>query len=115
VKITKIVNDTKGESHFRDCMIDLKDNGSIGRLSKAFSAKSIIFRENDAHYNYSWHTAPRRQYIVMLDGKISIQVSDGEIRNFCGGDVFIVEDTKGKGHKSKSIDGKPRRSLFIPF
>ena len=115
MKITKISNDNTGESFFEDIEIKLLDNGPIGKLSQDFPVNSLVFRENEPGYDYSWHTAPRRQYIVILEGAISIETSNGEVREFHQGDVFIVADTFGKGHKSKSIDGKARKSLFIPF
>jgi quercetin dioxygenase-like cupin family protein len=74
----------------------------------------MILRENEPGYDYDWHVAPRRQYIVMLEGSVEIRVSDGEARVFRPGDIVLVEDTEGKGHKSRSPDGKPRRSIFLP-
>ena len=115
MKITQIACNQEGESFFEDLQIDVQDQGLIGKLSQDFTVKSLVFRENPPGYEYSWHTAPRRQYIVLLAGAISIEVSQGEIRKFYSGDVFIVADTTGKGHKSKSIDGKARKSLFIAF
>ncbi len=115
MEITQVSCNQAGESFFEEVKIDLAEHGLIGRLSQDFSVKSLVFRENSPGYDYSWHTAPRRQYIVLLSGAISIEVSSGEIREFYQGDVFIVADTTGKGHKSKSIDGKPRKSLFITF
>ncbi|MEZ4547496.1 MAG: hypothetical protein R3B51_07185 [Thermodesulfobacteriota bacterium] len=32
-----------------------------------------------------WHHAPDRQYIILLEGHIEIEVSDGEKRAFSGG------------------------------
>jgi hypothetical protein len=50
---------------------------------------------------------------------VEIEVSSGEKRVLSRGDVFFVhvffvEDLTGKGHYSKSVDGKPRHSIFIP-
>ena len=30
-------------------------------------------------------------------------------------EVLLVEDTSGKGHLSKSVGGKMRRSIFVPI
>jgi uncharacterized cupin superfamily protein len=64
-------------------------------------------------YDFDWHPAPQRQYIVLLDGEIEITVADGEARRFRGGDVLLVEDTKGRGHRTRTVDKRPRRSIFI--
>jgi quercetin dioxygenase-like cupin family protein len=93
--------------------IDLRDAGDIGRLSAAVAVREVVFRENAPDYDYDWHNAPVRQYIVLLDGNIEIEVSDGEVRQFSGGDVLLVEDTSGKGHRTRTTDGQRRRSVFI--
>lgn len=113
MKITRIYATPDGHSHFQDFDIELEDAGEIGRLSEAYPAQAIIFRENAPDYDFDWHHAPRRQYIALLDGRIEIEVSDGETRQFEGGDVLLVEDTSGKGHRTRTVDGKPRRSIFI--
>ena len=41
--------------------------------------------------------------------------TDGETRVIGAGEVFLVEDTHGKGHFSKAVEGKFRHSLFIPI
>ena len=58
---------------------------------------------------------PRRQYIVNLDAAVQITASDGESRIIGAGEVILVEDISGKGHLSKAVGGKMRRSIFIPI
>ena len=69
--------------------------GDIGYLSSAIGCHSLIFRETPADYCYSWHCAPRRQFIVNLDADLEVEVSSGEKRVIKQGDVFFVEDTTG--------------------
>lgn len=113
MKITRIFSDGSGDSYFTEMEIPLSDAGEIGRLSAAQTATSIIFRENDARYDYDWHNAPQRQYVILLDGEIEIEVSTGEKRRFYGGDILLVEDTTGKGHRTKVSNNQPRRSIFV--
>jgi hypothetical protein len=91
----------------------LKDAGTIGRLSASIPAREIIFREVEPTYDYDFHNAPQRQYIILLDGEIEIETSLGEIRRFKAGEILLVEDTEGKGHKTKNLQPIPRRSVFI--
>lgn len=112
-KVTRVYADGDGESHFDELEIPLRDAGEIGRLSDERPARSVIFRENDADYDYDWHNAPQKQYIVLLDGEIEIEVSDGERRKFAGGDILLVEDISGKGHRTRTVDNRPRRSIFV--
>lgn len=113
MKVTRVYADAAGDSHFDEIDIPLKDGGTIGRLSERHPVGSIIFRENDADYDYDWHCAPQRQYIVLLDGEIEIETSLGEKRRFSGGDILLVEDVTGHGHRTRTINDQPRRSLFI--
>ena len=111
--ITRIYADDAGDSHFAEVEISLRDAGPIGMLSAPIPVSALIFRETAADYDYEWHNAPRRQYIALLGGEIEIEVTSGEVRRFSGGDVILVEDTTGRGHRTRTVDGRPRRSLFI--
>ncbi|MEL7121948.1 MAG: hypothetical protein AAFO07_21045 [Bacteroidota bacterium] len=113
MKYTRIYNDEKGESHFEEVDIALEHSGEIGHLSKVITASGLRFRRNDEGYDWDFHNAPRRQFIILLDGKIEIEVSDGKKRIFEGGDILLVEDTEGKGHKTKHLTSIKRKSVFI--
>ncbi|KAI6660469.1 hypothetical protein LOD99_14054 [Oopsacas minuta] len=113
-KVTRVYCDDDGKSKFADFNIDLLPSGLIGSLSKLIPTKGIIFRTTPGNYDYNWHQAPRRQFVINLDASLEIEVSSGEKRIIPQGGVFLLEDTQGEGHKSRSVDNKPRTSLFIP-
>lgn len=112
-KITKILTDDNGDSFFEEETVPLSNAGEIGRLSKKIPAGNIIFREVDALYDWDFHNAPQKQFILLLDGEIEIETSLGEKRYFKAGDVILAEDVTGKGHKTKNIGHTVRRSVFI--
>ena len=112
-QIVRVYTDSDGDSHFEDVQLPLQDRGAVGRLSEAFPAKSIVFREVKASYDWDFHTAPARQYIVLLDGEIEIETSLHDRRIFKPGDVLLMEDTTGKGHKTRNLRPEKRRSIFI--
>jgi hypothetical protein len=113
MKITRVYTDGEGESHFDDLVIGLRDAGPIGFLSEPFPAKEVLFRRNEAGYDYDWHPAPRRQFIVLLDGAIELQVSDGERRIFHGGEILLLEDIHGRGHRTRNLEARERHSVFV--
>jgi hypothetical protein len=113
MRITRVFATPDGESHFEELYIPLRDAGEIGMLSDGIPAQQVLFRENAPTYDYDWHHAPRRQFVILLDGHIEIEASDGERRRFRGGDVLLVEDTFGRGHRTRTVDGKSRRSIFV--
>lgn len=113
MKITRIFAGPDGESHFDEIDIPIQDAGDIGALSETFPATGVIFRETSGDYNYNWHNAPCRQYVLMLEGSVEIEVSAGVKRVFHGGDILLAEDTTGRGHISRAINSEPRKSVFI--
>jgi hypothetical protein len=110
---TRLYTDAQGDSRFEDIEIPLNDKGTIGYLSAHFAVKTLQFRVNDADYEWDFHNAPARQFIILLDGEIEITTSTGEVRTFSGGDILLVEDTNGKGHKTRNVKKQIRRSVFI--
>ena len=60
------------------------------------------------------HRAPRRQFVVFVDGWASITTSDGDSRVLPAGSVVLAEDVVGKGHITELEPGV-RRVLQIPL
>jgi hypothetical protein len=113
MKITRLYVDAQGETHFDETEVEWKEQNKGGRMSARLPATGIIFRQSPADYDYDWHNAPRRQYIINLDAAVEITVSDGEKRVIGPGQVFLVEDTHGKGHISRAVNKQLRHSIFV--
>ncbi|WP_134088612.1 hypothetical protein [Olivibacter sp. XZL3] len=113
MRITRIYSNANGDSVFDEMEIPLKDHGEIGRLSDHFMVKVVQFRKVSADYDYDFHCAPQKQFIVLLDGGVQIENSMGETRIFQTGEILLVEDTVGKGHRTKNLEQRERTSLFI--
>jgi hypothetical protein len=113
MKVVRIYTGADNKSHFEDLEIPLKDGGKVGFVSDLSRATGVVFRETTGDYNYDFHTAPRRQYVVNLEGGVEIEVGDGTKRVLSTGDILLAEDTTGQGHISRAVAGKPRRSMFI--
>jgi hypothetical protein len=115
MRIHNLYVDDDGETHWRDIDVEWVEERNFSRLSRRLPATGIIFRETSGDYDLDWHPAPRRQYIVNLDGGVKITASDGEVREIGAGEVILVEDVKGKGHLSQSLGGRLRHSIFVPI
>lgn len=111
--ITRIYSGGDGVSHFDDLDYPLADKGEIGRLSELIPATGMILRETGEDYDYDWHNAPRRQFVLLLQGGVEIEVGDGEVRSFQSGEILLVEDTSGRGHRSRCIQHQARVSVFV--
>ena len=115
MKATRIFADANGVSHFADVEVPLNDGGEIGRVSEPLPANGLILRETEPTYDYDWHRPPQKQWIALLDGEVLIETGDGELRTFRGGDLLLMEDLHGRGHKTRQLSKGTRRSLFIPI
>jgi hypothetical protein len=113
--VHNIYADEKGESHIRDVEIDWKTINQWGKVSDTVNVKTLAFRETDGNYDVDWHNAPRRQYLINLEGSVEIITSDGKSRIFGPGSIILAEDLTGKGHLSKAVAGGARKSLVIPI
>ncbi|MDA0663355.1 MAG: hypothetical protein O3B08_11040 [Proteobacteria bacterium] len=116
MKITRIYTDESGETHFDEHDepgIEFRSNAGYSRVIDAYG---LAFRETeplgDRPALGDWHTAPQRQYVMFLRGETEIEVSDGEKRIFRTGDVFLVEDTTGKGHRNRRLSPEPELWAF---
>ena len=115
MRIHNLYADANGISHFRDIEVQWVEERDFGKYSARLPATGIIFRQVPPTYDLDWHPAPRRQYIINLDAGVQITASDGEARVIGAGEVILVEDVTGQGHKSKAIEGKIRHCIFVPI
>ena len=115
--ITRLYTGPDGESYFENLSIPLSNSTIIGQLSDSIPSSLVQFRWTEPSYDLQLHNAPRRQYIVMVQGGVIVTTSLGESRTFQSGvleqQVLLVEDTNGRGHRSKALNGKGRFSIFI--
>ncbi len=61
----------------------------------------VSWRHFEPDQLVDWHTVGRRMYYVTLRGSAEISVSDGETRQIGPGDVSLVEDLTGTGHRTQ--------------
>ncbi len=110
----RIYSDAAGASHFQDVNVEAAGAPSAGAAtSDPLPVTGLIFRRVCAGPSPAWHVAPRRQFIVHVEGEVEVEVSDGEVRRFSPGSVVLVEDTHGTGHITRPVGGMPRTTLFI--
>src|SRR5690625_4939290 len=108
MQITWVYSDENGDSRFEEISIPLNPSGDIGLLSEKYWAEWVTPR-----YDYDFHAAPDRQFIILLDGEIEIETSLGEKRRFGAGEILLMEDVTGKGHKTRNLQKIRRKSIFI--
>jgi hypothetical protein len=84
-------------------------------LTSATAVNTITFNERDSGYFIDWHPAPRRQYVICIEGGIEIGLGDGSLHQFGPGDARLVEDTTGQGHTTRGTGGGKVVTATVPL
>ncbi len=108
MKYVRVYADAAGESHFEDVAVELAPvdyapPAPVMELSAVVPATGFAFVRIPAGWGGEWHPTPRRQIFFYLAGQIEGETSDGERRRFGPGSATRVEDTTGKGHRSRVV------------
>jgi hypothetical protein len=99
MKITRVYTGPDGESHFEEIDVD------IGKLQPG---DGIVFRHALPGDVNESHVAPRRQYVINLSGHSEVEISDGTKLRLGPGDIYLADDTTGRGHISRVVGAQPR-------
>jgi hypothetical protein len=119
MKCLRVYADEKGESHFSEMEIAMSESqlvpGHTIQRSSPTAAAHIQFLTFPAGVSNDWHPAPARQFVISLDRTFEIETSDGQRRQVRPSNVIFVEDTWGKGHKTRSLGDHAGTMIFIPL
>jgi quercetin dioxygenase-like cupin family protein len=59
------------------------------------------------------HRSPHRQILFCMAGALKVTATDGGVRTICAGNVWLMEDTRGKGHQSEVVSPGPFDAVII--
>jgi hypothetical protein len=108
MRYIRLFADAAGESHFADIEVEFADSDytqsapPLG-LSTLYPATQFGFMNAPAGWQSDWHPSSARNFFVVINGEWEVTASDGETRRFGPQSLLLVEDTTGKGHKSRVI------------
>ena len=108
--IYRLYSDKDG--HSRIDKLDLTGHPELGSPQ---ATTGITFRETPPGNFADWHPAPRRQYVIILEGELEIGLSDGSLHRFGPGDARLVEDTTGQGHTTRNSSSVPCVTAVVPL
>lgn len=109
--VTELYTDEDNMSYFRDTTIETPITHPLGSYSDKVKVLDLQFRSFLPNSKFSWHTAPHKQYIIYLEGKVLVEASGGESRVFKPGDILLANDLSGKGHITTTLTSG--RSIVI--
>lgn len=112
MKVIRVYTGDDGESHFEDLDVPLNPT-RYGAVSDMVPVEGVMFRETPTGGELDYHNAPRRQFVVNMTGKVEVECYDGSKRQLGPGGILLADDTTGRGHITRDLEG-PRMSLFLP-
>jgi hypothetical protein len=107
--------DADGETHLSVLEFPVKETyaGTVRALNDipvtTMGFGEFVGRKPDA----GMHNAPRRQFLVILQGELELETSLGEQQRLKPGDVLLADDIGAKGHHSRDVGGDPLSMLAI--
>ena len=112
VKLLHVYTGSDGRSHFADREFTTSLS-ALGASSSDVPASTVAFRETGhTTPTEEFRPAPRRQLVVLLQGRVEYECGDGSTRECGVGDVVFFDDTGGQGHRARVLEG-PRVQIFV--
>jgi hypothetical protein len=111
VRCVRLFADENGESHFEDFETSLEliqyapPAPALG-ISEPVEARRFVWLRFPEDWQDAAHPSPRRQLFVALEGEVEAWTSGGDTRIFRPGDRVLMEDTSGKGHGARPVNGE---------
>jgi hypothetical protein len=130
LSITHLWADANGVSHFRDEKLSFEaatpENPTAGTTSRTnpdpqalvalplrgAAGATFLYLKRAAVED--WHRAPRRMYLIAVQGMSEVTASDGEVRRFGLGSIVLMDDLTGKGHITRAVGKVDHIALTIP-
>ena len=111
VVIARLYADEAGESHFGTWEWPATETvfappAPPVHITEPVPAERALIIRTPAGWHGDPHPAPRRQLMVVIAGTMEATASDGETRLFAPGSAILLEDTTGRGHSSRTVDGE---------
>jgi hypothetical protein len=118
MRYTRLFSSDDGESHFEDVAIEFTEANYVPlapplRLSASCGATSYRLMEAPAGWESDSHVSSARNFFVLLTGEWEVTASDCDTRRFGPGSLLLVEDTTGKGHKSRVVSESDSLALML--
>ena len=115
-----LYTDPDGMTHFREESIEFNQVDEPGarpslsyhEITGAKSASLVKLKKGAVE---DWHTAPRKQFSIVVQGIVELTAGDGEVRRLTPGSVTLLADTTGKGHITAAVGDQDHIALMIPI
>ena len=111
MQATRIYTGAGGGAYFENIEVAF-DSQEAGAHSADFPLERMFFRRFPPGLDLGHHTAPRRQWLIVISGVFDVGGAT-ETRRFNPGDLIFIEDITGLGHTTRNIVGE-RITAYLP-
>jgi uncharacterized cupin superfamily protein len=113
MKMPTIAVDPQGHSFFTETELVQTGNPQRRIQAKNQDVSSWQMAEAQPGHAEDFKRAEEPRVIGIMHGSIALTVSNGETRYFSRGDMVLVKDTTGQGHRMRVAGHEPCRMLYI--
>ena len=110
--ILRLYSGDDGESHLEELNVPA---GELENVAVKAGDDARLRRYPEGRFSDEWHHAPRRQYVIYLEGDVQIGLGDGTVQRLGPGDAIIAEDLTGRGHTFSSVAAVPMVLMTVPL
>src|SRR5579883_666749 len=114
MRLFRLFTGTDGQSHLEEIKLHFAP-GQFAEQSPSQPATSISFSRMAPGAFVDWHNAPRRQYVITLQGGVEIGLGDGSTHRFGPGEGILAEDLTGQGHTTRAVGDEARVMMIVPL
>ena len=120
MRYVRLYADKAGDTHFEQAAVELNEAdyrppAPVLFVSHAYPADALQFVRAPSGWVGENIQPPQRQFLLCLEGHLEISTSDGEKRTFGPGDTLLMEDTSGKGHRSRVKGSHEWIAAIVPI
>ena len=116
----KVVATADGRSRFGDTNLEQREASYVQNVPPVLVSQPlpveglVVVTVPEDIRSTELHPAPRRQFVIVLDGVFEIETSDGDRRTLSEGGLVLLEDTTGRGHVTRVLKS-PASFLALPL
>ncbi|MEP6962847.1 MAG: hypothetical protein ABI995_12265 [Acidobacteriota bacterium] len=97
-RLYRVWSDASGDTHLEEINISTKGRVAIPGIVMNFSG--VVSAPGGTRAGEQLHNTGVRQFAITVFGQIDVEASDGTKAHLRTGDMSIIEDVTGKGHRT---------------
>ncbi len=108
MRLPSVFTDANGDSYFGEVAATQPDSTA----ERIFDLTAWQVWETKPGFQSDFKPVAEPQALAIMTGRLEVTVSTGETRYYSQGDIFLLQDTSGKGHAVRCI-GKELTSVML--